>query len=54
MRYNPYALIQIMVQAVKLCFHPFSDASHLQLVYATLYVITAMNLSVQGSHIYQI
>ena len=58
LRYNPYdptMPIQLMVQEVKLCFHPFLDASHLQLVYATLYVITAAkDLSVQGCHIYQI
>ena len=34
--------------------HPFSDTSNLQLVHATLFVITAMDLAEQGSHIYQI
>ena len=43
-----------MVQSLKLCFHPFLDASHLQLVYATLYMITVLDLPVQGGHIYQI
>ena len=37
----------------KTVFHPFLDASHLHLVYATLDIITAFDLPVQGSHIYQ-
>ena len=38
-------------------FHPFSDTSdtcNLQLVHATLSVITALKLAGSGSHIYQI
>ena len=35
-------------------FHPFSDTYNLQLVHATLSVITALKLAGSGSHIYQI